>query len=82
MKKILALAILISLLGTNTAYAKSKLFSAKAEQSSAKYDKYNGKYNFKTDKIVPAKNKYDYINMSWWSQFNDEYLNDYIVRAV
>ena len=84
MKKLLSLAILISFLGTNCAYAKvsNKVLNAGAEQNIGKYDKYNGKYNYKTAKITPVKNKYDYVNMAWWGQFNDENLNDYIIRAV
>lgn len=26
--------------------------------------------------------KYEYINMDWWKSFNDEYLTDYIVKAI
>ena len=33
-------------------------------------------------KIVPAKNKYEYINMDWWQNFDDEILNGYIIKAV
>ena len=84
MKKLLSLAILISLTGYNGVLAKSSknILNAGAQQNINKYDKYNGKYNFRTNKITPVKNKYEYINLAWWSQFNDEYLNDYIIRAI
>ena len=36
----------------------------------------------KTETVKPKKNKYEYINLAWWGKFNDEYLNDYIIRAV
>lgn len=36
----------------------------------------------KTDKLKSPQNKLDYINISWWENFNDEYLTSYIVRAV
>ena len=36
----------------------------------------------KTEKVVPKQNKYDYINLAWWQNFNDEYLNGYIIRAL
>lgn len=26
--------------------------------------------------------KYAYVNMNWWNNFNDDYLNDYIIRAI
>lgn len=82
-KRILSLAILISFLGTNASFAaKNTVFNAGTQQNVNKYDKYNGKYNFKTDKVKAQKNKYEYINLEWWKQFNDEYLNDYIIRAV
>ena len=33
-------------------------------------------------KVLPAKNKYEYINMDWWQNFDDEILNGYIIKAV
>lgn len=33
-------------------------------------------------KISPQKNKYEYINLAWWEEFNDELLRGYIVKAV
>ena len=36
----------------------------------------------KSSKIKSAKNKYDYINMEWWKGFNDDLLEEYIIKAV
>ncbi len=36
----------------------------------------------KNGKIKPVKNKYEYINMEWWKNFNDEYLESYLINAV
>ena len=36
----------------------------------------------KTEKISPTQNKYDYINLSWWKEFNDPILMNYIVKAL
>ena len=79
MKKLLSLAILLSLGMSYTVpvFASGKtVLSAGAEQNIDK------KKKKKEEKIKPAKNKYDYINLAWWAQFNDEYLNDYIIKAV
>jgi len=44
----------------------------------------NGKTvkNHKSERIRPAKNKYEYINLEWWKGFNDSILEDYIIKAV
>lgn len=36
----------------------------------------------KTAKVLPVKNKYEYINLEWWKSFNDALLDDYIVKAM
>lgn len=36
----------------------------------------------KKERIAPSANKYAYVNMAWWQGFNDEYLNNYIIRAI
>ncbi|MCQ2739025.1 MAG: TolC family protein [bacterium] len=36
----------------------------------------------KSEKILPAKNKFDYVNMEWWKGFNDSVLDEYIIKAV
>ena len=82
MKRILVLALIISFAGTNAGYAfksEKTVLKAGTEQNVDKNDpKYNGKYKFKTEKIKPSQNKYEYINMAWWNGFNDEYLKDVI----
>ena len=83
MKKLLSLAILLSIMGSTSVYAMSDktVLNAGTEENVQKniykYIKQN-----KSEKVKPQKNKYEYINLSWWGQFNDEYLNDYIIRAV
>ena len=77
MKKILALALLVSFAATTSVYA-AKTLNAGTEQNVKNYRK----YYLKTEKIKPNKNKYEYVNLNWWANFNDEYLNDYIIKAV
>ena len=85
MKKILTLAILVSLGLSNAVSvfaAEKTVLSAGAEQT-VDNDKNNKKdKKKKSEKIKPVKNKYEYVNMAWWGQFNDNILNDYIIRAV
>ena len=81
MKKLLTLAILLSLGIGNVVpviAAEKTVLSAGAEENVDK----NKKKEKKSEKIKPVKNKYEYINLTWWEQFNDEYLNNYIVKAV
>ena len=80
MKKILSLAILLSLTMSSTApvfAAKKTVLSAGAEQNID-----TNKKKKESAKVRPQKNKYEYVNLAWWKQFNDENLNDYIVKAV
>ena len=63
MKRFIALALLISLSVPAYSAEKAPVLKAGAEQSKVK-------------KVKPQKNKYEYINLAWWQQFNDEYLND------
>ncbi len=46
--------------------------------------KSNKKFEYKTKKSrrFDDSYKYEYVNMEWWKLFNDECLNDYIVKAV
>ena len=85
MKKILTLAILVSLGLSNAVSvlaAEKTVLSAGAEQT-VDNDKNNKKdKKKKSEKIKPVKNKYEYVNMAWWGQFNDDILNDYIIKAV
>lgn len=83
MKKLLSLAILLSVLGSTFAYAAEDktVLKAGAEENIQK-NIYKDIKKHKSEKVKPKKNKYEYINLAWWGQFNDEYLNDYIIRAV
>lgn len=78
MKKLLSLAIIISLTVPLTVFSAEKtVLNAGTEQIVQKNT--NKK---QTQKIKPQKNKYEYINLSWWQQFNDENLNNYIIKAM
>ena len=83
MKKLLTLAILLSLGVGNVVpviASDNTVLSAGAEQNIDKNKKKKKDKN--SDKITPQKNKYEYINMAWWQQFNDDILNGYIIKAV
>ena len=82
-KKSLFLAILISFLVSTAAFAvdESTVIKAGTEENVQKHI-YKDIKKHKSEKVKPAKNKYEYVNMGWWKNFNDEYLNDYIIRAV
>ena len=83
MKKLLSLAILLSLAGSNTVIAANNntVLNASTEENIQK-NIYKDIKKHKSEKVKPTKNKYEYVNMAWWGNFNDEYLNDYIIRAV
>ena len=69
MKKLLTLAIIASI-------AMSYTMPVMAIEDVLKINK------TKTEKVKQTQNKFDYINLSWWQGFNDEYLNSYIVKAI
>ena len=82
MKKLLIVTLMLSFITSNAGIAFSAektVLSAGAEQN---VDKNSKKTKEKSNKIQPQKNKYEYINLAWWGQFNDEYLNNYIIKAV
>lgn len=83
MNKILSLAVMLSLLGSNSVCAinDNTVINTGTEENIQK-NIYKRIKKDKSEKIKPQKNKYEYINLAWWAQFNDEYLNDYIIRAV
>lgn len=75
LKKIVTAILLVSLTGMNFAPA----FAAdKADNNSPKQFKSMVKKNKKTSDDY----KYAYINMDFWSNFNDDNLNAYIDKAV
>ena len=71
MKRFLSLAIIASLA---TSYTVPVM--AIQEVNASKYE------TIKTEKVRPTTDKYSYINLEWWNGFNDEYLNEYIIKAV
>ena len=75
MKKLISLAILASFIFSYTVPVFAIETAGKQETCTAKSSK-------KGSKITPVKNKYEYVNLEWWENFNDEILNDYIIRAV
>ena len=83
MKKLLSIAILMSFVGANCAYAAGDKTVLKAgTEENVQKNIYKLIKQNKSEKVLPQKNKYEYINLNWWAQFNDEHLNDYIIRAV
>lgn len=47
------------------------------KKNDKKYTHKVKKSRYKDDKF-----KYEYINIDWWKSFNDEYLTDYIIKAI
>ena len=84
MKKLLTLAIIISLSGINSVFAVNSaktVLNAGTEQNVEKNIYKRIKQN-KSETVKPQPNKYEYVNLNWWAQFNDEYLNEYIIKAI
>lgn len=68
-KKAISLALLLSLVSTNfipACYAKTENSNKKTKLIKSQVTQY----------------RFDYINTDWWRSFDDEYLTDYIVKAV
>ena len=38
--------------------------------------------NKKAEKIRPIQDKFEYVNMTWWDNFNDPLMTGYIVKAI
>ena len=77
MKKILTTAILASFITVNIA----PVFALEdVKKSTATPKQY--KSLVKKKKNATDEYKYAYINMEWWKNFNDENLNNYIIKAV
>ena len=70
MKRLLTLAILTSLMMSNSipVWAIEDSVTTKTRNN--------------VEKIKPLENKYEYVNLAWWQNFNDEHLNKYIVKAI
>ena len=78
MKKLLSILILLTFTGSFVLPSfgiEEDVLKASTEQSVKKTKK-------KNTRLQPKKNKYEYINMSWWQQFNDDILNGYIIKAL
>lgn len=75
MKKIIALALLLSFTGVNIApvFADDIKISNTPKQF---------KSMVKKNKSTSNDYKFAYINMDWWNNFNDEILESYIEKAV
>ncbi len=75
-KKLAATVIITSIIGLN--FMPAACF-AKTTQKVNK-DKQNKKT--KVIKSQVTEYRFDYINTDWWKRFDDEYLNNYIIKAV
>ena len=98
MKRLLSTILLLSFFSAQVAPVQAALKSGVSETRQAKQEaKAKLKAQQKADKELykrvkaqkdlPYKkykvvNKYDFINMPWWEQFNDPCLNSYINRAM
>jgi len=82
MKKLFSLAILVSFSCSMAAFAVENTVIKASTEENVQKNIYKDIKKHKSEKVKPTKNKYDYINMAWWANFNDEYLNDYIIRAI
>ena len=71
MKRFLTLAIVASIATSYTV----PVFAIQ-EVNTKKYE------TIKTEKVKPTSDKYSYINLDWWNSFNDEHLNNYIIKAI
>ena len=90
MKKFISLAILLSFVGLQItpaeAFLRTKIEKNTQLEQNKKVDKELYR-KVQKQKDIPykklrVKNKYDFINMPWWEQFNDPYLTEYINRAM
>ena len=71
MKKIISTALTLSFLSMTFMPAFSEAISTDTKKLSRK-----------EAKVLKAKTqRFNYINMPWWEDLNDEYLNEYIVKA-
>lgn len=75
MKKIIASALLLSFIGINT-------LPALANDTKVSNTPKQFKSMVKKSKHSSDDYKFAYINMEWWSNFNDELLEGYIEKAV
>ena len=70
-KKILASALIISFLGLET----MPVLAIEKEKTKVKLSRKAKKAQ------AQRESRLDYINIDWWQGFNDQYLNEYILKA-
>ena len=75
MKKILATALALSLISTNTLLP----VLAKSDATPKVFRSYASK---EKKQKKDANYKFDYINIEWWESYNDPTLSEYIEKAV
>lgn len=78
MKKVISVALLASIMSMNFMPAFAIEQTSTASTATPKQFKSMVSKNKKTS----DQYKFDYINMNWWSNFNDDILNSYIEKAV
>lgn len=76
MKKIISIALLTSILSLNI------LPVLADETAKTKTPPKQFKSMIKKNKKVSDDYKFSYVNMNWWEDFGDEYLNSYIEKAI
>ena len=77
MKKIITTALLASMLSMTIMPA-----LAVTEKSSASPKQFKSTVSKSKKKPKSDDYKFDYVNMNWWSNFNDDLLNGYIEKAI
>ncbi len=78
-KKLASLALITSILSSNMLPLSAL---AKSEKPPVKYFLMKSREKNKLIKSQVTEYKFDYINMDWWKAFDDDILNEYIIRAV
>ena len=78
MKRVISVALLASIISMNFMPAFAIEQTSTASTATPKQFKSMVSKNKKTS----DQYKFDYINMNWWSNFNDDILNSYIEKAV
>lgn len=77
MKKILATTLLLSVLALNVTPVLAIEEPAKSGATPKQF-----KSMVKKNKKQSDDYKYEYVNMAWWNNFNDEILNGYIEKSI
>lgn len=83
MKKLLSLAILLSISGFCAVYAVEDNTATEAgAEEFFQQNPYRKMLHEQSEAVIQQKKRYQYVNLAWWAQFNDDYLNEYILRAI